>query len=258
MWKWIKIPKAVALLAFLLPWMTVSCQNTTIATASGFGLAFGQVSAMGQAAGNSDGGSINLWLILAIIAIAGGLFLSIRKGREAAKFVLGTSVAALVLIFIGTMSYSKQAIIDAAADNGQPIDQAALALIEVDMQIGYWIALLALVVSAAFAWLVMMGKDDEAEAKLRGLAADAAEAAKGAAAKASEAASTAAAVASDAAAKAGDVASDVAAKASDVAGGAAETLKSTASEVADKVSDAASEAAERVESLIKKDEPPKE
>ena len=53
MWKWIKIPKAIALLAFLLPWMTVSCQNQPLAKASGIGLAFGHVTTMGQASGQS-------------------------------------------------------------------------------------------------------------------------------------------------------------------------------------------------------------
>ena len=41
--------------------------------------------------------------------------------------------------------------------------------------------------AAAMAWIVMSGKEAEAEAKMRSLASDAADAAKGAAAKASEA-----------------------------------------------------------------------
>lgn len=200
MWKWIRIPKGIALLAFLLPWMTVSCSDQKIAEASGFGLAFGRISAMGQAASAGDGASMNFWLILALLAIAGGLFLLFTKGREAAKLVLGTSVAALVLIFVGTWRYSKDAIMAEAAKNGSQggMDQAALAMIQVNWHFGYWLALLSLIAAAVMAWLVMSGKEAEAEAKMRSLAADATDAAKGAAAKASEAAKDAAAKANDA------------------------------------------------------------
>jgi hypothetical protein len=189
MWKWIRIPKGIALLAFLLPWMTVSCSNQKLVEASGFGLAFGRVTAMGQASQASDGATLNYWLILALLAIAGGLVLLFIKGREAAKLVLGTSVAALVLIFVGTYRYSKDAIMAEAAKNGSNgnMDQAALSMIQVNWEIGYWLALIALIAAAVMAWLVMSGKEAEAEAKMRSLGAGATDAAKGAAAKASDA-----------------------------------------------------------------------
>ncbi len=78
------------------------------------------------------------------------------------------------------------------------MDQAALAMIQVNWHFGYWLALLSLAAAAAMAWLVMSGKEVEAEAKMRSLAADATDAAKVAAAKASEAAKDAAAKANDA------------------------------------------------------------
>ena len=188
MWKWIRIPKGVALLAFLLPWMTVSCSEQKLVEATGFGLAFGRVSAMGQAALASDRASMDLWLILALLAIAGGLALLFLKGREAAKPVLGTTVAAIILIFICTWLYSKDAMLAEAARNGlnSGADQAALAMIQVNWEIGYWLALLSLIVAAVMAWLVMNGKEAEAEAKIRSLTAEAAEKAKAAAAKAGE------------------------------------------------------------------------
>ena len=193
MWKWIRIPKGIALAAFLLPWMTVSCSEQKLVEATGFGLAFGRVTAMGQAAQAGDSASLNLWLILALLAIAGGLALLFMKGREAAKLVLGTSIAAVALIFIGTRRYSKDALLEEAAKNGQNsgMDQAALAMIQVHWEIGYWLAMLSLVVAAAMAWLVMSGKEGEAEAKMRSLAAEAGEKAKAAAARAGEAADNA-------------------------------------------------------------------
>lgn len=177
MWKWIRIPKSVALLAFLLPWMTVSCSGQKLVEATGFGLTFGRVTAIGRAAEASDGAALNFWLILALLAIAGGLVLLFLKGREAAKFVLGTAVAAIILIIVGTWRYSKDAIVAEAAKNGQDsgADQAALAMIQVHWEIGYWLALVSLVAAAAMASLVMSGKDADAEAKMRSLAPDAAE-----------------------------------------------------------------------------------
>jgi uncharacterized membrane protein YccF (DUF307 family) len=192
MWKWIRIPKGIALLAFVLPWMTVSCSDQKLVEASGFGLAFGRVTAMGQASQASDGAAMNVWLILSLLAIGGGLFLLFTKGREAAKLVLGTSVAALLLIIVGTWRYSKDVILAEAAKNeGGAMDQAALAMIQVNWHLGYWLALLALFAAAAMAWLVMSGKEAEAEAKMRSLATDATDAAKGAAAKAGNAIDTA-------------------------------------------------------------------
>ncbi|WP_188237463.1 hypothetical protein [Sphingopyxis sp. LK2115] len=189
MWKWIRIPKGIALVAFLLPWMTISCSEQKLAEATGFGLAFGHVTTMGRAASAGDGAAMNLWLILALLAIAAGLFLLFARGREAARLVLGTSVAALVLIFLGTWRYSKDAIMAEAAKNGGggDMDRAAMAMIQVNWEIGYWLALFALIAAAAMAWIVMSGKEAEAEARMRSLASDAADAAKGAAAKASEA-----------------------------------------------------------------------
>lgn len=200
MWKWIRIPKGIALVAFLLPWMTVSCSNQKIAEASGFGLAFGNITTLGQAAEAGDGASMNIWLILSLLAIAGGLFLLFTKGREAAKLVLGTSAAALVLIFVGTWRYSKDAILAEAAKGGggTDMDRAALSLIQINWEIGYWLAILALIAAAVMAWLVMSGKEAEAEAKMRSLAADASDAAKVAAAKATEVAKEAATKANDA------------------------------------------------------------
>ena len=130
MWKWIRIPKGIALAAFLLPWMTVSCSNQKIAEASGLGLAFGRITAMGQASQAGNGAAMNLWLILALLAIAGGLFLLFTRGREAAKLVAGTSAAALLLIIIGTWRYSKEAILAEAAKSGSGggnLDRAALS-----------------------------------------------------------------------------------------------------------------------------------
>lgn len=81
-------------------------------------------------------------------------------------------------------------------------------MIQIDWHFGYWLALLALIAAGVMAWLVMSGKEAEAEAKMRSLAADAADAAKVAAAKAGDAARDAATKANDAIDAAKDASKD--------------------------------------------------
>ncbi len=179
MWQWIKVPKAVALLAFLLPWMSVSCSGAKIVSATGYGLATGHFTSdlPQRAASGPGGGQMSGWLIAAVILILVGLALSFSARRNAIA-VAATSAAAFVLILIGTSRYSKSAILAEAAkdrgsaprfnpdnpfaapDNpfGDPA-QAAAAMIHVDWHFGYWLALGALVVAALMAWLVMSGRD---------------------------------------------------------------------------------------------------
>jgi len=189
MWKWIKVPKGIALLAFLLPWLTVSCQNQPLAKASGIGLAFGHVTTMGEASGRS--GEVNLWLVLAILAIIGGLVLAFMRDRGAAKISLATSVAAFLLIWIGTGRYSKSALLAEAGrqqgggdDFGASMGNAMMSAIQINWHFGYYLCLLALVVAAVMAGLVMTGRDAEASERLAGLAGDARKAMEQAAAAA--------------------------------------------------------------------------
>jgi hypothetical protein len=185
MWNWIKIPKGIALAAFFLPWITVSCANQPLMKATGFGLAFGQITAIGPAA-TGDKANVNFWLILAIAAIIGGLFIAFGKGRSAAFLSLCTSAASFALILIATSGYSKSAILAKAAerkgggDSGgmggefaSKMDQAMANGILVEWHFGYWLALMALAVAVVMAWLVWKNRDDEAEAMIRAKIAEA-------------------------------------------------------------------------------------
>ncbi len=196
MWKWIKFPKIGALACFILPWMSVSCDGHELTSANGFHLAFGYPST-----GDYDA-SMNLWLVLAIVAIAVGIYLTVRHGRKSARAVVATSGAALALILIGTHRYSRESLIEQAAkENGRPLnadDVASLNAFQVDWHIGYWLTLLFLIAALVMALLVMLGKDDEADVRIRSMAADVSGAARDAASRAEDAASSGAAPMKDA------------------------------------------------------------
>lgn len=183
MWKWVRIPKGIALLAFLLPWMTVSCSGQPLASASGFGLAIGSFSSSAPQgmAGGPSGGQISIWLIMAILVIALGLIVSLSKDKKHARIVVGTSAAAVVLIWIGTSRYSKSAILAEAARKGgdQSIDQAAAAMIRIDWHFGFWLAIVALLVAGIMAWLAHSGREALVEERVRDALAGAATPAPG-------------------------------------------------------------------------------
>lgn len=197
MWKWIKIPKAIALIAFVLPWMTVSCSGTKIISATGAGMAFGHytnelaqaASAMGnmgaKAAMKPGGGESSVLLIIALALVVLGLVLTFLPARRGALPVLATSVLATVLVWAGTMRFSKSYIAAEMARKSathpnpdmKGMDQAALAMIQIDWHFGFWLASFALVVTAAMAWLVFSGRDRGFERSVRGAVAGAAAAA---------------------------------------------------------------------------------
>jgi len=180
MWKWIRIPKAVALLAFFLPWMTVSCSGQKLVSATGIGLTFGKfTSNLPTGQGAPAGGSVDIWLVLALVAIAVGLWLTFaRQDRNGARAVIATSAAAIVLIWLGTSRFGKSAILAEAAKRGSsgPFDQSAGALIQVDWHFGFWMSLAALASAGVMAWLIYSGRDAMVEQRVRGAVAGAANA----------------------------------------------------------------------------------
>jgi hypothetical protein len=127
----VRIAKVVALLAFALPWVAVSCQNVDVATASGIELMQGKMTAnpdfekqLGQQMGgfgglgkNAGGGvdasastsdlGINFFAIAAAIVILAGLGLTFAgKGKTAGRNALVSSLLGLALVF-GTVWWWK-------------------------------------------------------------------------------------------------------------------------------------------------------
>jgi disulfide bond formation protein DsbB len=162
MWRYVKIPKAIALLAFLLPWMTVSCSSTRVAEANGWELVLGRIRPVMQSATEAapHADKINIYLAAAVALIVVGLILSLARKRMAAV-VVATSLGALALIWAGAQQYTPQRLAEAAAKSGKDMnmDQIGTSLIRVDWQIGYWVALIALAVAAILAFLAIRDPD---------------------------------------------------------------------------------------------------
>lgn len=161
MWRYVKIPKAIALLAFLLPWMTVSCSNTKVAEANGWELVLGRIRPVMQAASEAPAHAdkLNPYLATAVALIVMGLVLSLMRKRMAVV-VVATSLGALALIWAGAQQYTPQRLAEAAKRGGDAnMDEIATSVIRIDWQIGYWVALGALAVATVLAFLAIRDPD---------------------------------------------------------------------------------------------------
>jgi hypothetical protein len=144
----VRIAKIVALLAFFLPWVAVSCQNVDVATASGIELMQGRMTEnpqfesqvkqqMNSAFGglgdlNTDGGAtearssqevpelgVNFFAIAAAVVILIGLGLTFTaKGKTAGRNALITSLLGLALVFGTVWWFKDSAMRDMEAKEG--------------------------------------------------------------------------------------------------------------------------------------------
>ena len=159
--------KGVALLLFLIPWVTVSCGGTEIASMSGLDLATGSFDVRNPMTGEAaappaDGRGGDMWVIAAAALIAGALALTFVLGRGIATLIAsaGSAVAA------GLIGYTVLARIpaDVRADpmtgsagggsGGSPADMGMNAqqmadMIRVEPTTGFWLVMAALVAAAA-------------------------------------------------------------------------------------------------------------
>lgn len=171
MWRFVKIPKIIALLAFFLPWMVVSCSGTRIAEATGAELVVGKIRPLMAEANKAVADQptqINWYLVAAIALIVIGLIVSFLA-RRFAVLTIGTSAAALVAVFLGTNEYTKK--IAAASTSGgatptptagdrgmEQMGQMAASMVHVEWQIGYWITLLCLIVAAVLSFMSLSSR----------------------------------------------------------------------------------------------------
>jgi|GEM_PF-3073098 len=163
-----RLAKIVALVGFFLPWILVSCANQTLASASGVDLAIGSFTVHNPMNGAVEhrNGHADIAVLLALIAAALGLLGTfVLARRDAARLMIGTSLAALVLAFVGVQAAHDPQRLKAALGGAQQatdalsqgVGDAAMATIRVDDQFGYYLTLLALAAAAGCSVAVLTG-----------------------------------------------------------------------------------------------------
>lgn len=164
--------KGVALLCFLLPFVTVSCAGQPLARITGLQLATGSVGQIGQnapgapappAGAASQNYSLDVLALAAALLIIAALAVTfVMPRRRAALFaMIGSAVAAVLIVFdvFVRIKGQAEAQIRAGAGSGQSPSGAGGELeremqkqmeqisqaISVDPAIGFWLCVLALI-----------------------------------------------------------------------------------------------------------------
>lgn len=151
--------------------------TSKIAEATGADLVLGKIRPLiADAAKAAPGGEhINYYLLLAVVLIVAGLALGFAT-RRYAPAVIGTSLGAMALIWVGTNQYSSKIAEAAAKSNAgsgsgpandmDKMGQMAASMIHIDWQFGYWLAMAALATTAVMAFLAMKERSPDFGAPL--------------------------------------------------------------------------------------------
>lgn len=171
---WLNIARAakvLALVAFVLPWLVVSCNGTPLAEASGIDLVTGGVRTMNQEV--SENRSPQWWAIatLALVVIGLGLSFALKPTRRAAAALGGAAAGGLVLCALGMMLMIGSFKSEFAEKMNEPQDAAAnqffdptemqkamAEAIRFETRFGYWLELLALAGAAGAAFMAFSGR----------------------------------------------------------------------------------------------------
>lgn len=173
---WIaRAAKVLALLAFLVPWVAVSCNGQMLVEASGYQLATGQID-LPEVAVAPEGLGSAWWAVAAAVVILAGLVASfvIRPMVRAGRVVVASSVLALVLVFggmthmVGSMRAEVAAKIEEQQGPENSIERQFAQMlgqamrVEVEVLNGYWLTLAALGLAMAGGIAAAVGRGHEA------------------------------------------------------------------------------------------------
>jgi len=152
--------KLVALLLFLLPWVTVSCADQTLVSMSGLDLATGSVTIHNPITGAithpPDGGRRDWPILIAALLIMAALVLSfILRGALAALAPIVTlAVAAGLIAWSVLVRIPDKARGDATAQTVEGLNRAQIHdLIRVETAAGFWLTLIALAAAIVTSWM---------------------------------------------------------------------------------------------------------
>jgi len=157
--------KLVALLLFLLPWVTISCAEQTLATMSGIDLATGSVTMHNPMTGQSErppgneGPDYPVLAAALLIGLALVLSFLLKRGLATLAGMGGAAVAAALIsytVFVRIPEKTHAAppgTGGANAGGGMLNEQQLAELIRVDVAVGFWLTLGALIAAILLNWL---------------------------------------------------------------------------------------------------------
>lgn len=168
-----RVAKLVALLGFVLPWVTVSCSGADMLHATGIQLMTGHPEPAGAFAGGqsriSDEAHPAIGVIAAFGVIAIGLFCSLLTRKQtAAATMLVAAVLGIGLSYysVGNMRSEMQRSIQheqtkqhdnsfITAEQQDEMGRSIASALKVEEEEGYWVTVLALVIAAVFSGLTL-------------------------------------------------------------------------------------------------------
>ena len=157
--------KVVALLLFLMPWVTVSCAEQTLVTMTGVDLATGSVTMANPMTGASERppGSgegdmlVIIGAVLILLSLAATFVLGRRTGALAAMAGSAAAAAALAYtVLVRVPDSARAGATSGGSGSTQGMSDAQIAeMIRVNIEIGFWLVLAALAAAIVLNLLAM-------------------------------------------------------------------------------------------------------
>jgi hypothetical protein len=152
--------KLIALLLFLLPWVTVSCADQTLVSMSGLDLATGSVTVHNPISGEithpPDSGRPDWPVLIAALLIVAALVISfVVRVTLAALGPIGALAAAAGLIAWSVLvRIPDKARADASTQTVEGLNRTQIHdLIRVETAAGFWLTLAALASAIVVSWM---------------------------------------------------------------------------------------------------------
>ena len=152
--------KLLALLFFLLPWVTVSCADQTLVSMSGIDLATGSVTAHNPLTGETttppDGGKPDLPVLVAALLIAAALVLGfvLRRARAVVVSIATLAGAAAMIVYTVLLKIPARVHSGAAAEASLGMNRLQISeIIKVEPAPGFWLTLIALLAAIVVSWM---------------------------------------------------------------------------------------------------------
>ena len=152
--------KLLALLFFLLPWVTVSCADQTLVSMNGFELATGSVTAHNPLTGETrtppDGSTPDLPVLVAALLIAAALVLGfvLRRSQAALVAIIAPATAAALITYSVLVRIPARVHAGAAAEASLGVDRMRITdIIRVETAPGFWLTLAALIAAIVVSWM---------------------------------------------------------------------------------------------------------